>query len=332
MALGAVLGMELDRLALNNRVPRWARAMLATFLVLTCFGSVAGTVTAFADVARRAELYPWSATEWACNGIHRDACDPLDVRAAIAMRPIISAGESILTNIHDDRDREFIAHSVISAFARAFVSGHGIRVVRDSAATGRDIREQAGYRAIAFWATGDPGLLDDLHADWLLVDPSRLTKRVREALAHSPRLHLVHREEDAARGAVREVYRVEHYQHVATPPLTAVAVVAVAFPSQMGRAWFAEIPFAVTVRDPAFIGKMRIGTRVSAGAQIVNAGDRLAGVVELAPAGLGRWSGKFPFVSPFEPGEYDVEITAGPAETPLCGPDGKPIRHKLKVM
>jgi hypothetical protein len=86
------------------------------------------------------------------------------VRAAIAMRPMIRAGESILTNIHDDHDREFIAHGVISAFARAFVSGHGIRVVRDSAAaTGRDIREQAGYRAIAFWSTGDTGLLADLH-------------------------------------------------------------------------------------------------------------------------------------------------------------------------
>jgi len=143
----------------------------------------------------------------------------------------------------------------------------------------------------------------------------------------------VHREEDAARGAVREVYRVEHPKHVETPLLTAaVTVVAVEFPSQMGRAWFAEIPFAVTVRDPAFSGKMRVGTRVSAGAQIVNAGDRVAGVVELAPAGLGRWSGTFPFVSPFEPGEYDVEITAGPAETPLPGPDGNPVRLKLKVM
>jgi hypothetical protein len=334
MALGAVLGMGLDRLASNHGVPPWARAMLAIFLVFTCFGSVVGTVTAFADVARRPELYPWSAAEWACNGIHRDACDPLDVRAAIAMRPMIRAGESILTNIHDDHDREFIAHGVISAFARAFVSGHGIRVVRDSAAaTGRDIREQAGYRAIAFWSTGATGLLDDLHVDWLLVDPSRLTNHVRDALAHSPRLRLVHREEDAARGAVREVYRVEHPKHVETPPLTAaVTVVAVEFPSQMGRAWFAEIPFAVTVRDPAFSGKMRIGTRVSAGAQIVNAGDRVAGVVELAPAGLGRWSGKFPFVSPFEPGEYDVEITAGPAETPLPGPDGNPVRLKLKVM
>jgi hypothetical protein len=143
----------------------------------------------------------------------------------------------------------------------------------------------------------------------------------------------VHREEDAARGAVREVYRVEHPKQDETSPLTApIAVAAVEFPSQMGRAWFAEIPFAVTVRDPAFSGKIRIGTRVSAGAQIVNAGDRVAGVVELAPAGPGRWSGKFPFVSPFEPGEYDVEITAEPTETPLPGPDGKPVRLKLKVM
>jgi len=247
---------------------------------------------------------------------------------------MIRAGESILTNIHDDQDREFIAHGVISAFARAFVSGHGIRVVRDSAAaTGRDIREQAGYRAIAFWSTADTALLDDLRVDWLLVDPSRLTNHVRDVLAHSPRLRLVHREEDAARGAVREVYRVAHPKQGDAQQLTIpITVAAVEFPSQMGRAWFAEIPFAVTVGDPVFSGKVRIGTRVSAGPQIVNAGDRVASVVELAPSGLGRWSGKFPFVSPFEPGEYDVEITAGPAETPLPGPDGKPVRLKLRVV
>jgi hypothetical protein len=148
----------------------------------------------------------------------------------------IRAGESILTNIHDDHDREFIAHGVISAFARAFVSGHGIRVVRDSAAaTGRDIREQAGYRAIAFWATGDTGLLDDLHADWLLVDPSRLTKRVRDALAHSPRSTSCIAKRMRHAGRPRGVPR-RAPEAVETPPLTAaVTVVAVEFPLRWGE-------------------------------------------------------------------------------------------------
>ena len=333
MALGAVVGMALDRLAPGHRVPAWAKALIAGFLVLSCFGSITGTVGAFADVARRAELYPWSAAEWACNGIHRDACDPIDVRTAIAMRPLIRRGDSILTNVSDESDREFVAHSVISAFARAFVTGHGIRVVRDpAAATGQDIREQAGYRAIAFWATGAMELLDDLRADWLLVDPSRLSRRVHEVLKVNPKLHLVHREEDAKLGSIREVYRVERAESLATPRLPAAAsLVGANLPPQMGSSWFAEVPFVLAVPDPTFTGKMRIGTIVRVGTRVVNAGDRVASVVDLKPAGPGRWMGKLLFVSPFEPGDYDVGITAEPADTPLRGPDGRPITLRLKV-
>ncbi len=333
MALGAVIGMGLDRLASGNQVPRWARIVTAGFLVLSCSGSVAGAASAFADVTRRTEQYPWSPVEWACNGIHRDACDPIDVRTAIAMRPLVGPGESILTNVHDESDREFIAHSVISAFAGAFMTGHGIRVARNPAYTGRDIREQAGFRAIAFWATGASELLDDMRADWLLVDPSRLSRHVREALATDQRLDLVHREGDAVRGGVREVYRVKRSTPKAPLSLPADArLVSADLPSRMGSAWFAKVPFVIATRDPTFTGKIRVGTRVRVGALPVNDADRLVHVTELRPIGRDQWSGTVFFVSPFDPGEYEVEITAGPTDTPLRGLSEAPVICRLTVM
>lgn len=332
-ALGATLGMGLDRVAVGGRIPAWGRLAATGLLLAFCWSSVAGTAWAFGDVARRPDQYFWRIADWACNGIHRDECDPVDASTAAAMRPMVASDQSILTNVYNEDDIDFVGQSVVGAFARAFVTGHGVKVRAPGVNVGEQYKTPAGFRALAFWNTGAGELLDDLHADWLLVDPSRLSAKIQDALTANPQLELAVREQDLTRGGVRDVYRVKRRPRSAAPHLPAdLRLLSADLPPQMMQGSFAAVRFVVATRDPAFTGKMRVAGRVRVGAHTVNAGDWVGYVTEVTPAGPGRWSGTLLFVSPFERGKYTVEVTAGPDDAPLLGPADAPAVFQLEVM
>jgi hypothetical protein len=331
-ALATVVGLALDRVAGAGRVPLPARLAVAGLLLLSCWSSVAGTARAFGDVARRPDQYFLSAVDAACNGIHRHVCDPIDASAALAMRSLVQPGERILTNLYNEADLDFVGQAVISAFARAPLTGLGAHVPGDPAIrVGQQYKTPAGFRALAFWATGVPRFLEDLRADWLLVDPSRLSSRVRAALARNPQLHLVHREDDEARGGVRELLRVERGAPKAMEHSPRdLTLVHMALPARVEPARLLEVPFVVETRDRSFTGHVSVGAVVRAGPVTINHGDLVRHEVQLAPEGRGRWSGSVTLVSPFEPGDYEVGLVAGRGESPLPDPAGgaslRPIR------
>jgi hypothetical protein len=332
-ALGAVLGMALDQAGPDGRVPAWGRFATAGLLFVLCGGSVAGTAWALADTALRPDQYFWNAEDWACNGIHRDACDPVDASAARAMRRLVQPGERILTNLYREDDVDFVGQTVISASARAFLTGLGAHVPGDPAIkVGQQYKKPAGFRALAFWATGAPELLDEMRVDWLLVDPSRLSRRAGAALAENPRLHLALRDESPSRGGVREVYRVERGapSHLSPSP-TDVTLLSADLPQRVMAASFVEVPIVVSTRAPVLDGKILVGVQARAGGVRIDTDDAVRIETHLRSAGTGRWAGVVPFVCPLEPGTYEVEIVVGGASVPLKGPDGKTSIHRLDV-
>jgi hypothetical protein len=332
VALGAVLGLGLDRLSTSGRLPGRARLVTAAVIGLACSASAVTSGRALADVGRRSHEYPFAITNWACISIHRESCDPVDAAAAGRMRAWVGRGDTILTNIANEPDPDFIAHSVIGSFARAFVTGHGVRVALDpTQAVGRDVKEQAGYRAIAFWATGAMELLDDMRVDWLLLDPSRLSADVRARLSQSPRLQLAHREEDLNGGGIREVYHVERKPRAPLSVSPDLTLVSAELPPRMESGWFVRIPIVVATQDRSFSGRIRLTARIRAGTRVVNESDLVRSETDLHPVGPGHWAGALSFVSPFEPGNYEVEIAAGATSVPLRSPTGATSTLRFKV-
>ncbi|HYB70583.1 MAG TPA: hypothetical protein VEH80_07935, partial [Candidatus Bathyarchaeia archaeon] len=190
-ALGSVVGMALDRLASSPRFWAGARAATAVLLVVLCWGTVAGTGWALSDVARRPDRYFLRAADWACNGIHQADCDPADARAAEALRPLVARDQRVFTNAYREGDLDFIGLTVISSLSRAYLTGLGTVAPGDPGVKiGDQYKRPASPRALAFWTTGAPDVLDELKADWRLVNPSRLSEAARKALSTNPRLRL----------------------------------------------------------------------------------------------------------------------------------------------
>jgi hypothetical protein len=117
------------------------------------------------------------------------------------------------------------------------------------------------------------------------------------------------RETDAARGEVREVYRVVAQPlGPQGPPPSDLAILSAEFPGSMTRDCFYEIPLILTTGDGSFDGQVEMGYRIRFKDLVMNLNDQVEHAVRMQRSGRGRWEGKLLFVCPYESGEYEVEI------------------------
>ena len=336
VVFGASVGLGLDWLAGQGRVPVWARVGVIGLVIVTCAQSTQAVLREFWDVARKSGQYFWNAEEWACNGSTRNLCDPLDVKAASKLGSVSRPGERLMTNIYlDGMEQTSVAHSIVSVFSGTFVDGHGIRVSKDRVfAMSREYRSPAGFRAIAFWNTGDMSILRSMQVNYLLVDPARLSPRIHQRLEQEPQLELLARESDTRRAQAREVYRVRldasRHPHPVPPD---AEVMGADFPSVVRPKRFYEIPFILGVGNRSFDGQIEVGYRIFFGDLVMNAGDEVRHLVKMERAGPGQWVGKLFFVGPYEQGEYAVELHSVDrgGEQVLWGPSRQRARYRVEV-
>jgi hypothetical protein len=337
VVFGASVGLWLDWLSGRGRVPVWAAVGVIGLLLFTCSKSTRVVLRDVWDVWKRSEEYFWSAEEWACNGITQNLlCDPLDVRAAMKLRSLIQPGERLLTNMYLERMAPtLMAHSIVSIFSGAYVDGHGIRISKDQVfAMSKEYMAPAGFRAMAFWNTGDMSILQGMRVTYLLVDPARLSPKIYARLRNESRLELLDRESDARLFQVREVYRVRLDAQKYQQPLPFdVEVVSADFPSIVRPKRFYEIPFVLTVGSSSFDGQIEVGYRILFGDLMMNAGDEVRHVVKMTRSSAGQWMGKLFFVGPYDGGEYTVELYAVDAGGPhvLRQPSGQRARYHVEV-
>jgi hypothetical protein len=342
MLSGIALGLGLAWLRGRGYRTLWPALGVAAGVVLVSNAGLQRLGSDFLDVADHPQTYYWHGEEWACQGLSRTFCDPLDARAAIALRSITTKGDTILTNVSSQPPtvphkrktrRDVIAHSIVSALSRAFVTGHGVRVSKQRLlAMGVEYREPQGFRAIAFWNTVDVGLLRDMSVTHLLIDPARLPRHSHEKIKRERGLALVNTQQDPRRGAVREVYRVDGRQ-LSPPPPAGLSLVAIQAPEVSPPATFHAVPFVVSAAPETVTRSITIGYRVFYGELQMNANDEIRHVTELAPVAPGRWQGTMYFVAPFEPGTYDVVLYTMEAGgwAPLRPPTGGRAAFVLTV-
>jgi hypothetical protein len=335
MSLGITVGVGLDRLEEHGHLSFRIRVVVLCLLLLACSGSIFRTAGNLAHVARRPQEYFWYAEEWACQGMYRRLCDPMDITTAIKIRPMIRSGNVIMTNVSTGNPPDPLlrtAHSVIAAFAGAFVGGHGILISQDRLfKMGREYTEPEGFRAIAFWNTGEPELLDDLHVDYLLIDPDKTLPSVLQKVKQDTRFQLVHRETDVWRGE-REVYRVST-KTPASPLQTPadLSLEQIEVPTSVQRASFHPLSLEVATRDSAFTGSLRIGYRAFYKDLLVNATDEIRHLVHFTRTGRGTWVGNLFFVAPYESGVYTVDVYSADTGKPLLRRDGSPAAFEVAV-
>ena len=335
LVFGGSVGLGLDWLAGRGRVPVWAAIGVIGLLLLTCSKSTRVVLRDFWDVSHKGDDYFWSAEEWACRGITKDLCDPLDVTVATKLRSLSVPGDRLLTNTYLERmPPTLLAHSIVSIFSGAFVDGHGIRISKDQVfAMSKEYMASAGFRAIAFWNTADLSILRDMRVKYLLVDPARLPPGIHAKLGTESRLELLDRESDTRSLQVREVYRVrlDARNYRQSLPLD-LEIVSADFPSMMRPKRFYEIPFVLAVDSRSFDGQIEVGYRVWFGDLVMNAGDEVRHVVKMERSRAGQWVGKLFFVAPYDAGEYAVELYAVDAagRHVLRRPVG-PARYRIEV-
>ena len=310
---GASVGLGLDWLAGRGRAPAWSAVGVIGFLILTCSKPTQVVLREFRDVSQRGGEYFWSAEEWACNGVTKNLCDPVDVRAATKLRSLSQPGERLLANTYLERmEPTSVAHSILSVFSGVFVDGHGIRISKDQVfAMSKEYMAPAGFRALAFWNTGDMSILQGMRVNYLFVDPARLSPRIYARLGKESGLELLDRESDARSLQVREVYRVRSSGQEYLYPLPPdVGVVSVGFPAMVRPKRFYEIPIVLRVGGRSFDGDIDVGYRILFGDLVMNAGDEVRHVVKMERSSAGQWVGKLFFVGPYDGGEYAVELYA----------------------
>lgn len=144
---------------------------------------------------------------------------PADYRTAVWLRENVKPGERILTNNREEGLRNIYYDSTMMAVSGMPESGRALP----------EIHGEWPYRlnppARAFWATLDPGLLDDIGADWLVL--REFEADLSEELASLHGVDLKHTEVDTA-GAHRWVFQVtrparEPYEKEETPAELEVA-------------------------------------------------------------------------------------------------------------
>jgi len=319
------------------RRQRWRASSIlgmtvASMLVASCWPSIKWALRQSAEVVFRPTNFFLSAERWACNGSGARYCEPIDVLTAIRMQPLTHGRDRTLVGIQATERRGTIyAHAVVAMFARTFLTGAGLVVSYDQAFSMLRIGwHPVGFRARVFWKTGDVGLLDDLRADYLLLDPDGLDSGVYWTLQHEPRLERVLRHED--RGLVREVYRVRAAPSPLPTSVQDVRVLRINIPNRFEPAEVYGLTLAMSSATPLPRIRGSALIRTLDGVSI-NAEDEVRHIIALRRDGRNSWTGTLWFVTPFEAGEYEVALYAwdGPTRRPMTDGLGKPIIFTIRV-
>jgi len=339
MLFGVTTGMTWH--AVHQRGP-WARRVLAAGVA--CVVALAlwpSTKEAF-EVTRRAARYPrehyLSAEEWACARARRGRyCEPIDVSAAAALRSVIRKGERVLVNFSDDDAATLIsAQAVFSAIARAPLSGATLRALPEgNAPQNVPYVDGEGFRARAFFATGEVGLLDDLGVDYVYLNPETVRPDAYRRIQQDPRLERVLHLEWPGGGVAREAYRVKR----AGPTSTwiapeGLAVLSVEPPPRM----VARRVYPLRLMLSGSTGGDGEALRVSyelrhPDGRLETWTDEVRLPVKLERADPGRWVGTLWLATPLEKGDHDVFMYGwdGSTRVPLRNPDGRPVVFRVGV-
>ncbi len=339
MLFGVSLGIAWD---LASRRGQWTRWVVVAGLV--CVAGVAfwpSTRVAF-EVIRRAVRYPREhylvAEEWGCaRALRGRYCEPIDVSAAVLLRPVIRKGERVLVDFrHDDAAILMSAQGIFSTIARAALAGATLRALPEGNVSRMvPFVDGEGFRARAFFATGEVGLLDDLGASYVYLNPEAAAPDVYRRIQQDPRLERVLHLEWPGGGAVREAYRVK-------PAMTALAsiapeglsVISVEPPPRMlaGRVYPVRLVLSGTGRQGRTAVRLSYEIRHPDG-KLETWTDEVRLPVDLQPAGPDHWIGTLWLATPLEMGDHDVSIYGwdGNMRVPLRGAGGRPVVIRVRV-
>jgi len=269
-----------------------------------------------AEAATYPENFFFNPDEWACSqvaaryGVGR-ICDLVDVAAAKKIEPLVKRGDVILDNFYSASVGATLnAKAVLSAFSRAYVTGMGIKFSKDNNfSMGVGYFKQTGFRAMTFWNTLDIGVLQELNANFLYVDPDNLPPELYAKLRNEPQLELIHREIDANSAQVREVYRANAKSSVTTSFVPAdFSFRSMEMPSTLQPERFYRIPIVFITRDPSFKGEAKIFYRILYLGRLVNLGDEIKQTLTLKKNGHDEYAGSLYFGAPYEEGDYELDF------------------------
>jgi len=340
MMFGVTTGMTWD--AVHRRGP-WARRILAGGL--TCIAALAlwpSTKVAL-EVTRRAVRYPrehyLSAEEWGCARARKGRyCEPIDVSAAAALRSVVRKGERVLVNFSDDDAATLMsAQAVFSAIARAPLSGATLRALPDgNASQNVPYVDGEGFRAHAFFATGEVGLLDDLGVNYVYLNPEMVGPDVYRRIQQDPRLERVlHLEWPGGGEVTREAYRVKPSAPTSTwiPP-EEFAVLSVEPPPGMVARRVYPLRLVLSGTGDRDGRALRVSYEIRhLDGRLETWTDEVRLPVRLERAGSGRWLGTLWLATPLEKGDHDVFMYGwdGNIRVPLRGSDGRPVVIRVGV-
>ena len=339
MLFGVSLGVAWDW---ASRRGKWAGLALAAGLI--CVAAVAfwpSTRVAF-EVTRRAVRYPREhylvVEEWGCaRPVRGRNCEPIDVSAAVLLRPVIQKGERVLVDFRDDHaDVLMSAQGTFSTIARAALAGATLRALPEGNVSQMfPFVDGAGFRARAFFATGEVGLLDDLGVSYVYLNPEAAAPDVYRRIQHDPRLErILHLEWPGGR-AVREAYRVK-------PAMTALewiapeglSVISLEPPPRMlaGRVYPVRLVLSGTGRQGRTAVRLSYEIRHPDG-RLETWTDEVRLPVDLQPAGPRHWIGTLWLATPLEVGDHDVSIYGwdGNTRVPLRGTDAHTAVFRVRV-
>ena len=338
MLFGVALGMLWEKARGWGTMPR---AIVAVVLAGVASISIWPSARSAYDVLRAAALYPRDhylvAEEWGCTVVLPHLpCEPIDVSAAIALRPFIRPGDHVLVDFRDDNLATLMsAEATFVTFARTFLSGPGLRIVPEgNPSQMTPLWDAEGFRARVFFATGEVSILDDLDVDYVSLNPANLAPSVYAKIRRDPRLERVVHVEWPGGGAVREAYRVKP---AATPeawtPPRPFRIVSLTKPPEMLARWVYPVTLSLTGDGPG-IPRLRLSYEVRLlPGTLANANDEVRLPVTLHRNGSGQWTGTLWLATPYEAGRYEVHLFAwdGSTRSPLRDPSGGPVTFSIDV-
>ena len=339
MLFGVSLGIAWDLASRRGQWTRWA--VVAGLVGVAGVAFWPSTRVAF-EVIRRAVRYPRDhylvAEEWGCaRALKGRYCEPIDVSAAVLLRPVIRKGERVLVDFrHDDAAILMSAQGTFSAIARAALAGATLRALPEGNVS-RMVAfvDGEGFRARAFFATGEVGLLDDLGVSYVYLNPEAAAPGVYRRIQQDPRLERVLHLEWPGGGAVREAYRVKPAMAtLASIAPEGLSVMSVEPPSRMlaGRVYPVRLVLSgIDRRGPTAV-RLSYEIRHPDG-KLETWTDEVRLQVDLQPAGPHHWIGTLWLATPLEIGDHDVSIYGwdGNTRVPLRGTEAPTAVFRVRV-
>jgi hypothetical protein len=331
LLFGVTLGMVWDAIRMRGTPIRAVVAVVLGALAIVCFRpSARFAYEVIRDTARYPHDHYLVPEEWGCTTVlPRRPCEPIDVAAAVALRPSLPSGDRVLVDFRDDDLASLMsAQATFITFARTFLAGPGLRILPEANPSQMTpFWDGEGYRARAFLGTGEVDILDDLGVQYVYLNPANYPPNIYDRIRNNPRLERVVHLEWPGGGAVREAYRIR--------------------PAVAGRIWAApdgwslvgaRQPLKLEVRGVFPIELLLSGPSGSSGGtlrlsyeirlpdeRLVTENDEVRLPLELRPAGGRRWTGTLWLATPYDPGKYEARLFGwdGGMRVPLRGEDGR---------